>query len=134
MKCIYCEGNTSVTNSRHQKRSNAVWRRRQCTNCGSVFTTHELADFSGSWRFIDKDGAMEPFIREKLLLGLYDSLKHRPTALEDATELTNTAISVLSPILTDGFIAREQIIETCGTILNNFDTTAAVHYRAFHRV
>ena len=65
MVCIYCGGETKVTNSRLQKRNNQVWRRRQCLECKGVFTTHEAVDLSSAL-LIDKSGAPEPFISDLL--------------------------------------------------------------------
>ncbi len=134
MKCIYCGGDTEVTNSRPQKRTNAIWRRRLCKNCGNIFTTHELADFSGSWAFLDKNGHIQPFVQEKLFISLYDALRHRDTALNDASALTGTVLNKLLKGISHATIEREQLIVVTAEVLNNFDSVAAVSYRAFHKL
>ncbi len=75
----------------------------------------------------------EPFLRDKLLLSIYDSLKHRKTAIRDATALTDTVWQKLLPHFSDGAIVLSKIAETTEQILKRFDETAAVHYQAFHR-
>lgn len=132
MDCVYCGAKTRVTNSRQQKRQGSVWRRRQCTNCHGIFTTQESADFARSWAFAAKNGHLQPFIREQLLVSLYDSLRHRPTALEDATALTTTILAKLRQTTRAGAIPRAALVQTTLTTLRAFDHAAATHYQAFH--
>lgn len=131
MVCIYCSSRTQVTNSRHQKQLNRVWRRRQCLSCHAVFTTLEGVDTIQAFR-VSKQKRMEPFSRDKLLLSIHDSLRHRKTAATDATALTNTILSRLQNQLSDAVVAPEQIIQATLETLSNFDSAAASHYRAFH--
>ena len=130
MVCIHCGGNTRVTNSRAQKRQNQVWRRRQCEQCGTVFTTEEAVDYSGSIVVTSKNGHLQPFSRDKLFLSIYRSCQHRPTALNDAAGLTDTVIRKLRP--NQGAVDRQAIINTVQVALNRFDKVASTHYAAFH--
>ncbi len=131
MVCIYCSNETGVVNSRHQKKLNRVWRRRTCTNCAATFTSSEAIDLSGSI-MVRNVSQLQPFERDKLFMSIYDSLKHRKSALKDATGLTDTVISHLYPYMQDGAIQRSLIIENVITVLERFDKPAAVHYKAFH--
>ena len=131
MVCVYCESRTQVINSRHQKRTNNVWRRRQCVSCRAIFTTLEGTDTGQAFRVV-KLNKLEPFSRDKLLLSIHDSLRHRKTAVSDASALTNTILSRLHAQLVDAVIAPEQIAQTSLDVLNKFDSVAATHYRAFH--
>lgn len=131
MLCIYCSGTTDVINSRHQKRINNIWRRRQCAQCMAVFTTSESTDLFKSLSVVHKND-LRPFSRDKLFLSVYDSLKHRITATDDATSLTNTIISHLYPLIRNGGINREDIIRISAQILKRFDKAAASHYLAYH--
>ena len=131
MVCIYCGSNTHVTNSRHQKRANQVWRRRKCLTCGAIFSTTEGADTSQALSVQKKDG-LEPFSRDMLLLSVYDSLRHRKSALEDATALTGTIISTLTPLADNAVLDRDVITTVTTTVLQRFDKPAATSYRAFH--
>lgn len=133
MKCIYCLGDTRVVNSRLQKRENNVWRRRTCLICGTVFTTEEAADLSGSIRVLNNK-QLEAFQRDKLYLSIYDSLRHRKTAQQDATELTDTILTTLYPHMHDATITRMQIIEVTASVLTRFDKVAATSYTAFHPI
>lgn len=132
MVCIYCSEKTHVINSRSQKRMNQVWRRRECFACDAIFTTTESAQYETAWRVRSPQGAQEPFNRDKLLLSLYESCKHRKTALNDATALTETVIKKLLGQVIDGSLERRIIAQTAQVALNRFDKAASVHYAAFH--
>ncbi len=131
MVCVYCGHSTQVINSRHQKKVNQVWRRRQCTNCQAIFTTREAVDTTQALR-IKKDKAYQPFSRDTLLLSIYDSLKHRKTAETDATALTATIMTKLYPLIHDATLNRTDITKTATAVLTRFDKAAATHYHAFH--
>ncbi|MDL2341473.1 MAG: hypothetical protein QFB87_00115 [Patescibacteria group bacterium] len=73
------------------------------------------------------------FSRDKLFLSLYNSLQHRPTALADASGLTDTVISKLSPQVQAGIVRPAQITQLATVALHRFDTAASVHYQAFHK-
>ncbi len=133
MVCVQCGGRTSVENSRPQKRSNQVWRRRQCQSCYTVFTTEESINYSGSWRVKYPNGSLQPFVRDKLLLSLHRSCRHRKTALADAQGLTDTIIKKILTQTSDGIINSQSIIQITQVALNRFDKAASVHYAAFHR-
>jgi transcriptional regulator NrdR family protein len=108
-----------------------VWRRRKCVNCGAIFSTLEGVNISQALSVQKKNG-LEPFSRDTLLITVYDSLRHRKTALQDATALTSTIISTLTPLADNAVIDRDVIVTVTGTILQRFDKPAATHYQAFH--
>lgn len=133
MVCIYCSGSTQVTNSRHQKRINNVWRRRKCQQCQAVFTTVEAEDSAQALR-VNRHNDLEPFSRDKLLISIYDSLRHRKTAIDDAGALTTTVQSLLYGYIDNATIDRDAIVEITASVLERFDNASATHYRAFHPV
>ncbi|MDZ7785767.1 MAG: hypothetical protein U5L95_01430 [Candidatus Saccharibacteria bacterium] len=131
MQCIYCGGDTSVTNSRPQKRTNSVWRRRECEDCHTIFTSGEHLDLTGSI-VVRSASHVEPFSRDKLFLSIHDSLKHREDPLGDATALTDTVLKQVLTIITKPEVEKPDISRICHETLQNFDTAAATHYAAFH--
>lgn len=133
MVCIHCSGKTQVTNSRPQKRLNQVWRRRECLECSAIFTTEESADLSAAWMVRRKTSALEPFQRDKLFLSIHNSVQHRPTALTDATSLTNTVIQKLLANNSGATIDASLITQIVQVALTRFDSAASVHYAAFHQ-
>jgi transcriptional repressor NrdR len=132
MVCIYCGGETGVTNSRAQKKNNQVWRRRRCTKCGATFSTHEAAQYDLAWQVQNKK-RLQPFSSLKLFMSLYKSCEHRTTALSDAQGLTDTVIRKLPALMRDGMISSRDIAGVAQVALNRFDTAASSHYQAFHK-
>jgi transcriptional repressor NrdR len=132
MVCIHCGGKTKVVNSRRQSRSNQVWRRRQCLDCGAVFSTREGAQHELAW-MVRTSGQLEPFSRDKLFMSLYKSCEHRKTALNDAKGLADTVISKLPNYAVNGTISDSDIVRAAQVALNRFDKAASTHYQAFHK-
>ncbi len=132
MVCIYCGGNTGVINSRPQKRQNHVWRRRQCLDCRSIFTSVEQPDLNSSIIIQDSTGHIKPFIKEKLFLDIYECCRHRKTAVNDATALTDTILSLLPAYIINATLKREDLVRAGSEVLKRFDRVAQVHYLAYH--
>jgi transcriptional regulator NrdR family protein len=100
-----------------------------------VYTTTEAIDYSKG--LLVRSGSAKvlvPFSRDHLLLSLYKSLGHRPTALTDAAGLCATIMTKIAPTAAAGVIERPRIIEITLVALNRFDKLAAQHYQAFHRL
>lgn len=131
MVCIYCGGNTQVGNSRLQKKQNSVWRRRTCDECSATVTTLEKVDLSSAI-IVTRGSHHEPFSRDKLMITIHDSCKHRKSALKDAIALTDTVITHLYPLITEASVPRDTIVTETTKILTRFDKAAAVQYAAFH--
>lgn len=71
MECPYCHKPlTFVTNSRATKNNSQIWRRRRCSSCKTIFTTHEIIDLSHIV-VVKKTGIPERFSRVKLYSGIY---------------------------------------------------------------
>lgn len=133
MNCLFCDGDTAVSNSRLQKRENNVWRRRECKSCGTVFTTIEKADLSYSIRVASEaqNEPLKPFFRSKLQISIYKCCKHleQPEIVSD--ELTNTVIAKLIRKKT-ALLKKQDITRVTLDVLHHFDKAAAVQYKAFH--
>lgn len=134
MVCLYCGSSTFVINSRHQKRSNNVWRRRQCEKCGATLTTIESFDYSKGLMLQRSDNKLVAFKREKLFLSIYKSCEHRKKALDDAIELTQTVIEkVMQPNPSStGKLPVSLLANTTFETLKNFDKVSAIQYSAYH--
>ena len=133
MVCVYCAEKTQVVNSRPQKRLNQVWRRRQCLQCGAVFTTEEAFNPSGSLVFDDQRTAPVPFSRDKLFASLLSALSHRTDAVESASAITATVLAKCVQDASDGRIVRQSLLTIAHTTLVHYDTTAATVYAAYHQ-
>lgn len=132
MVCIYCGGKTQVVNSRPLAKKRVTWRRRQCTECGSVVTTREQVDLAEALRVKDDSGRLEPFQRDKLFLSVYNSLSHRKTALQDATQLTDTIIEHLLRAQANGVLDIETLTSEALPVIKRFDPVAGVSYQAHY--
>jgi len=133
MVCIQCGQKTGISNSRPQRRSNQVWRRRQCESCGTVFTTLEAVDYSVAWAVRGRNDRLLPFSRDSLFLSLYDACQHRPHALPDAAALTDTIIAKLGSKAQQGVLSGASIKQVALVALNRFDKAASVRYAALHQ-
>lgn len=134
MVCTYCGEPTQVTNSRHKKRTNIVWRRRRCTVCASIITTEESARYDTSWLVESAHGTLTPFSRDRLLISLYKSLGHRDNASSDASALTETIINQLRATdeARQAVLPQATLQDVIVSCLARFDTLASSHYRAYH--
>jgi transcriptional repressor NrdR len=133
MVCVHCSQQTRVINSRLQKRSNQIWRRRKCLGCGAVFSTEEAVRHATTWAVRGISGSFQPFERDKLFLSLYRSCQHRQNALEDAAALTITVTKKLLGHTKNGALDSQMIAQYSQVALNRFDRVASTHYRAFHQ-
>lgn len=87
MHCPYCQADSRVLETRAAD-DGAVRRRRECSECGRRFTTHER--YERPALFVRKrDGSRQPFDREKLLGGLLRAAHKRPLDRGDAEELVS---------------------------------------------
>jgi transcriptional regulator NrdR family protein len=130
MVCIYCGSKTKVSNSRSSGKG--TWRRRECLSCKAIFTTREQVELEGALRVQQKDGSLEPFSRDKLLISVNDSLSHRKSALQDAIGLTDTVISNIYELQSNGVLDLLTLIDKTQSILSKFDHASEVYYRAHY--
>lgn len=132
MKCIYCGGETQVTNSRLQKKLNAVWRRRKCQSCQGLFTTLEGADYHSSLLFKSDENRVEPFQRDILFISIYEACKHRKGAPGAASALTDTVLGRLRSKIHDATLLRANVISVTAEVLKRYDKAAHTAYLAYH--
>jgi transcriptional regulator NrdR family protein len=133
MVCMYCGSPTMVSNSRASSVTKQVWRRRTCKVCKSTFSTFERPDLYKSLVVKYASDKLYPFSKDSLLVSIYESCRHRQSAVLDASALTDTIISKLLKKSRNGTIERAQIVDTASTILKRFDTAANVYYLAYHK-
>ena len=80
MNCPFCRHEDSrVIDSRPTDEGSSIRRRRECTQCGSRFSTAETAVLS----IIKRSGATEPFSREKVIAGVRKACQGRPVNDDD---------------------------------------------------
>lgn len=131
MVCVYCGHKTKVTNSRHQKRNNHIWRRRKCLNCKSIFTTSEGVDISSAL-LVDKDGTLEPFLDDFLFTEILLALQDRKDAYRASREITNTVIQRLLILPEKPVFTPPTISKITGQTLKRFSGRAYLRYAVEH--
>ena len=86
MRCPSCgHDDTRVIDSRAQDTTNAIKRRRECRSCGYRFTTFERCE--DPIEVIKSDGSVQPFDRNKLLVGLMRATSKRDIDLSELNAL-----------------------------------------------
>jgi transcriptional repressor NrdR len=131
MVCIYCGGETKVINSRHQKRNNQVWRRRQCLVCQSVFTTHEAVELASTLSVNDR-GGLRPFLPDLLLKELMSALQDRKDAYTASGEILATIVRKLLTLPQKPVYLPADISKTAAEVLKRFDKQAYLRFVAEH--
>ena len=78
MRCPNCESRDSrVVDSRDLDDAATVRRRRECSTCGTRFTTYERVE-AARLVIVKRDGTRQEFDRDKLAAGLRKALTRRP--------------------------------------------------------
>lgn len=131
MVCPFCSKNTEVINSRPQKRTNGVWRRRHCYGCDRIFTTVEKADLEASVRVLKRSGILEPLSEAKLMVSLYKALEHHENAPDVALELSQAVINATLRFATEPIVPSSAIAHQVIIVLKRFDAAAAIRYKSF---
>ncbi len=91
MRCPHCEARESrVVDSRDLDDQATVRRRRECSACGTRFTTYERVE-AARLIVVKRDGVRQEFDRAKLVSGLAKALTRRPVP-DDAAERAADAI------------------------------------------
>jgi len=79
MKCLFCDGETKVTNKRDA--GALTRRRRECLECKRRFTTYEQPELK-EIIVIKKDKGREIFDQEKIRGGILKACEKRPVSID----------------------------------------------------
>jgi transcriptional repressor NrdR len=134
MFCINCfHKNTKVANSRPNKKQPLIWRRRQCPECGNIFTTYERPSLADNKPVALPNGRTDTFNLGKLILSISKAFTHAPQAAEyNALWLAQNVEDILS---TEREVVTPEDIEAAThTALKRFDELAAIQYAAQHHL
>lgn len=81
MKCPYCgKAQSAVVDSREADDSDAIRRRRVCSQCNKRFTTYERVE-GIDLKVIKKNGEKQDFSRDKLRRGIVKATWKRPVSM-----------------------------------------------------
>lgn len=134
MFCINCfHTNTSVANSRPNKKQPSVWRRRKCSKCGTIFTTYERPSLADNTPINLSDGRQDTFNLGRLILSIAGAFTHNPAEGQyNALWLAQTVEDTLSTERTS--ITPQDIEATTHQVLKKYDELAAIQYAAQHQL
>jgi transcriptional repressor NrdR len=132
MRCPTCKlDNDRVIDSRSSDDGYAIRRRRECLSCKRRYTTYERLE-EPVVRVIKKDGAREPFSREKIRTGLEKACWKRPISAEKIDALiTELEAEVYSH--GDNEIESRQLGEMVMDRLAQLDQVAFVRFASVYR-
>ena len=132
MRCIKCISlEDKVIDSRMSKDGISIRRRRECLDCGYRFTTYEQLEHT-DLRVIKRDGAREPFRREKILDGLVRACEKRPVSIHT---LETAADEIVNDVACEGLkeIPTRIIGPKVMAKLQDIDPVAFVRYASVYR-
>lgn len=131
MICINCfHVKTNVGNSRPHKNQPAVWRRRNCSKCGVVFTSYERPALD-SQPILRHDSTSVPFNIGKLIISIGKSFQHnKASADHHSFALAQTIETKL--LMRQKSISVDDITAVTHQTLKQFDPIAAMQYAAQH--
>jgi len=89
MRCPECDATENrVVDTRASRGGRAVRRRRECTVCGSRFTTYEYVE-ERPIQVLKRSGAVEDFDRAKLLDSVKVACAKRPVSAHEREALVD---------------------------------------------
>lgn len=131
MRCPWChEDNDKVVDSRVADDGAAIRRRRECVGCGQRFTTFERIG-ELPLMVLKRDGARQPFSREKVVKGVSAACKNRPIGEEQIEQLAASveeALRAVSPEVTTEQVGL-QVLEA----LSHLDDVAYLRFASVYK-
>jgi transcriptional repressor NrdR len=100
MRCPYCTSSEDkVVDSRLSEEGRAIRRRRECLVCGRRFTTFERAE-EVPLLVTKRNGAEEPFDRDKVLAGIRQATKNRPVSQGEVAAIVDQVEEAMKALTT----------------------------------
>ncbi|QQG40321.1 MAG: transcriptional repressor NrdR [Candidatus Aenigmatarchaeota archaeon] len=94
MNCPYCAHTETRVVDKRESEDESTRRRRECTSCVKRFTTYERVE-SLDMTVVKRNGAKEPFMREKILMGMKRACEKRPITDAEIEEAVDSVERVL---------------------------------------
>ncbi len=130
MKCIFCGGETKVTDKRDS--GSETRRRRECLKCKKRFTTYERVE-EPNFIVIKKDKTREPFSREKLRAGIEKACEKRPIETEKIDKLISEIETKIRNKIKGKEIESKIIGEEVMKALKKLDKVAYIRFASVYR-
>lgn len=132
MRCPFClKLDSKVIDSRTSTAGDVIRRRRECEGCARRFTSRERVE-DVLPVVVKKDGAREPFDRDKVLRGVRLACNKRPIAIERIERF----IDELERQLIEGEakeVESREIGERVMKLLRELDEVAYVRFASVYR-
>ena len=130
MRCPFCGyEDTKVIDSRPSEGKKR--RRRECSQCGKRFTTYEIVE-KPVLMVKKKDGSVEPFDREKLILGITSATKKRAVSLSEIETIVDGIENRMDNELRSE-ISTAEIGDSVLASLKEIDLVAYVRFASVYR-
>jgi len=132
LRCPYCKANNDrVIDSRTSGEADVIRRRRECLECKGRFTTYEKVGET-PLRVVKKDGAREPFERDKLLRSMELACQKRPIST-DVLENIATDIEARLHEMFEKEVASKYVGHLVMEALRELDQVAYVRFASVYR-
>ena len=132
MRCPFCSHlDSKVIDSRISAAGDVIRRRRECEGCARRFTSRERVE-DVLPVVVKKDGAREPFDREKVLRGVRLACNKRPVPMAQLER----SIDELERELIEGEakeVSSQEIGERVMKLLREVDEVAYVRFASVYR-
>lgn len=120
-----------VIDSRLSKEADLIRRRRECSKCGTRFTTYERVEEQLPM-IIKKDGRRESFDPQKILLGIQKACEKRPISVDQQEEIVSRIlrhVQGLGEREVPSTVIGEQVMKE----LQKLDDVAYVRFASVYR-
>ena len=132
MRCPLCNfDDTKVVDSRIIADGLSIRRRRECMECEYRFSTVEGVEIL-DLTVVKRDGRREPYLREKMEVGLKKALEKRSNDPEEFRSLVGAIERDIQKKKKDE-IESEEIGEIVMAHLRTFDTVAYIRFASVYR-
>ncbi len=132
MKCPFCGcDDTQVKDSRDTDDNTAIRRRRECSECGSRFTTFERVQLR-DLIVVKKNGEKVMFDRDKLARSIYLAVRKRPVSSERVEKVVNSIQRRLEAS-GEAEVTSTQIGEYVMEALSTLDHIAYIRFASVYR-
>lgn len=133
MKCPFCNHlEDKVVDSRETSEGTIVRRRRECLGCGKRFTTYERLRDEIPYRVIKRDGAEEPFDREKMVAGIMKACEKTSIDSEMVENIADEIEGILQS-KDDKAIKTQELGELIMEKLHSLDEVAYLRFASVYR-
>lgn len=130
MRCPDCGSDqTRVVDSRAGV--DAIRRRRECEVCGARFTTFERIERRQLW-VAKRNGAKEPFLRDKVASGISLACRKRPISGDQIEDMVDRVVRALED-RREPTIPSSAVGEAVMGVLREVDDVAYVRFASVYR-